>query len=93
MSRNDIRYVVRYTGHVQGVGFRMTAVDRARGLNVHGFVRNEHDGSVAMDVEGSRSELKELIRRIDTTMDGKIEAVEIDEGEARGLSGGFKVQY
>ena len=46
MVDHSVRYRVRYVGHVQGVGFRMTTLALARGLPLHGFVRNEPDGSV-----------------------------------------------
>ncbi len=71
MTTNRIRYIVRYTGHVQGVGFRMTAVVQANGLDVNGFVRNEPDGSVTMDVEASKADMKELMRRIASAMSGQ----------------------
>jgi acylphosphatase len=93
MSSKRVRYVVRYTGHVQGVGFRMTAVARARGLDLHGFVRNEADGGVLMDVEGDIANLKELMRRIDSSMSGKIDAVDIDERDPRGTDSGFGIKY
>jgi acylphosphatase len=39
-------------GHVQGVGFRYSAQAQAMKMGLFGFVRNEEDGSVAIDVEG-----------------------------------------
>lgn len=93
MADRRIRNVVRYSGTVQGVGFRMTAVSQSRGLDVHGFVRNESDGSVEMDVEGEASQVKELMRRIETAMAGKIDAVEIDPREPKGNETGFTIRY
>lgn len=43
---------VRVEGLVQGVGFRWWARSRAGGLGVRGFVRNEDDGSVYLEIEG-----------------------------------------
>jgi len=93
MTAGTVRYIVRYTGHVQGVGFRMTAVSRASGLDVHGFVRNEPDGSVTMDVEGSAADLKQLMRRIDAAMSGNIDATDIDQRPPRGIASGFHIQH
>jgi len=74
-----VRYVVRFTGNVQGVGFRMTAVQQSRGLDVHGFVRNEPDGSVRMDVEGGQAAVKELLRRINEVMETYLDDVQVDQ--------------
>ena len=90
---NPTRYVVRYGGHVQGVGFRMTAVAQGQGLAVHGFVRNEPDGSVLMDVEGDPRDLKELVERIATAMRGHIDSQTVDKRPAAGATGGFRVEY
>jgi len=53
-----------FTGRVQGVGFRMTAVQCARGLDVSGWVRNRPDGSVEMEAQGSPADLKTLLDRL-----------------------------
>ncbi len=45
-------------GIVQGVGFRYSALNKARSLGLKGWVRNETDGSVTTRFEGS-SELVE----------------------------------
>ena len=44
------RYIVK--GRVQRVGFRMFAEDVARREGLHGYVRNQHDGSVEVVAEG-----------------------------------------
>jgi acylphosphatase len=93
MSEKAVRYIVRYTGHVQGVCFRATAVSQAFGLNIHGVVRNEPDGSVKMDVEGTVADLKELMRRIASEMSGYIDAANIDKRPPRGIDSGFRIQY
>ena len=93
MSQSRIRYVVSYTGRVQGVGFRMTTLSQARGLDVHGFVRNEPDGGVLMDVEGSPDELKELLSRIDSAMTGYIDHAGIDQRPPKSLETGFRIEH
>lgn len=77
-DERPVRYVVRFMGNVQGVGFRMTAVQQSRGLEVHGFVRNEPDGSVRMDVEGGQAAVKELLRRISDIMKTHLDDVQVD---------------
>ncbi len=87
------RYLVRYEGRVQGVGFRFNAVRQSTGLSVNGFVFNQPDGSVLMDVEGNALDVKHLLTRIEAEMRGNIEAVQIDEQPLVGNTGGFKIQY
>ena len=89
----SVRYRVRYVGHVQGVGFRMTTLAQARGLSVHGFVRNEPDGSVLVDVEGAVRDVKELMRRVGEAMRDNIDETLVDELPPRGADGGFQVQH
>lgn len=51
-----------YGGRVQGVGFRWTAKELARGYDVLGTVRNLPDGTVEMIVAGERGEVSEFLR-------------------------------
>lgn len=51
------RLHVYYSGRVQGVGFRYTARNVARGYEVTGLVRNLLDGRVELVAEGERDEL------------------------------------
>ena len=93
MSSSLERFLVRYTGQVQGVGFRFTSLAQARGLDVHGFVRNEPDGTVLMDVEGKSHDVKELLGRIAAAMEGKIEFTDLDPRAPRGAKQGFHIQH
>jgi len=45
-------YLVQVKGRVQGVGFRYSALNKARSLHLRGWVRNEVDGSVSARFEG-----------------------------------------
>jgi len=49
------------TGRVQGVGFRYSAVRRARELGLSGTVSNRSDGSVEVDAEGGLQDLELLL--------------------------------
>lgn len=82
-----VRQRVRFSGRVQGVGFRMTTLSQAKGLDVHGFVRNEADGSVLLDVEGPQEAVNELLGRIQRAMHDNIEDTQIDHREPKGQNG------
>lgn len=47
-----VRVIARITGTVQGVKYRVTAKREARRHGLTGWVRNEPDGTVLIDVEG-----------------------------------------
>ena len=49
------RVIARITGRVQGVNYRVTAKREALQRGLRGWVRNEPDGSVLIDVEGEPS--------------------------------------
>ena len=51
----DVRKHMIFHGRVQGVGFRYTAKYLARSMNLTGWVKNEYDGTVVMEVQGRES--------------------------------------
>lgn len=53
-----------FKGRVQGVGFRYKATYAARTLGLTGWVRNEYDGSVAMEVQGKPEYIDSLISKL-----------------------------
>lgn len=55
---------VIFEGRVQGVGFRYTVKDLARGFDVCGWVKNLVDGSVEVQVMGEADEVDAFIREI-----------------------------
>ncbi len=57
---------VFYSGNVQGVGFRFTAVGIADALGVKGWVRNCEDGRVEVLAEGEDEKLKEFLEKLKT---------------------------
>jgi acylphosphatase len=55
---------ILFSGYVQGVGFRMTAIHLSGDLPLAGTVRNTADGDVELIVEGDSQNIDELIRRL-----------------------------
>jgi acylphosphatase len=58
------RIHVRVNGRVQGVGFRWFVLAEARRLGLKGWVRNNRDGSVELEAEGTTSDLDVLRQRV-----------------------------
>ena len=53
--------IVRVTGRVQGVGFRLATVRRAHMVGVDGWVRNNDDGSVEALVQGTPDQVDQML--------------------------------
>lgn len=59
-----IRKRMVFQGRVQGVGFRWHARNAALALGLTGWVRNEYDGSVTMEIQGSEAGIDRLIQEL-----------------------------
>lgn len=81
---HTIRCEVHYSGHVQGVGFRWTACNIARGFAVTGLVRNLPDGRVHLAAEGEREEVDRFLTALAESMAGNIRHAETVVSPATG---------
>jgi len=88
-----IRKHIIFTGSVQGVGFRWRARHAANLYGCTGWVRNEWDGSVTMEIQGTEKDIDLVLRTINAgryieidNMDAREIAVEPDER-------GFRTEY
>ncbi|HUO07737.1 MAG TPA: acylphosphatase [Phycisphaerae bacterium] len=79
---------ILFSGRVQGIGFRMTAVQFASGRPVSGTVRNLPDGRVEMVVEGESAEIVALVARLSEHFGSFIRNV--DHADVAPLPGGGK---
>ena len=57
-----VRRRYQFSGFVQGVGFRYEAKKAADQLSLVGWVRNENDGTVVVEIEGEASYINEFLR-------------------------------
>jgi len=81
-------------GQVQGVFYRSNTCQKARELNIVGWVRNEPDGSVKIIAEGEFDNLKRLIKWCHKGPRGAItEKVEVEWEEAKGEFRDFEIRY
>ena len=53
-----------FTGSVQGVGFRWRARQAASMYDCTGWVRNEWDGSVTMEIQGKEPDIDQVLTAI-----------------------------
>ncbi len=60
-----VRKGYRFTGYVQGVGFRWRARHAANAFGVTGWVRNDYDGAVSMELQGTEEQIEEVILSIE----------------------------
>ena len=60
----EIRCHMIVRGRVQGVGFRYRAEHAAQTLCLTGWVRNEYDGSVTLEAQGSPDAVLQLLPMI-----------------------------
>jgi acylphosphatase len=88
-----LRAIVR--GRVQGVGFREFVLTRARFLGLSGYARNlPDDRSLEVVAEGERADLEQLLSYLrEGPRLSRVDAVEVDWGEASGAYDGFGVGY
>ena len=57
----EIRKKYKFYGRVQGVGFRYTAKYLAQSLGLTGWVENEYDETVEMEVQGREPMIDKLL--------------------------------
>jgi acylphosphatase len=80
-------------GRVQGVGFRYFTQDAARRDGLHGFVRNNDDGTVEAVAEGESDALERFERAIRRGPSrARVEHVMVDEVEPLIQNTGFEIR-
>jgi acylphosphatase len=85
------RFLVR--GRVQGVGFRWFVEREAHILQIAGWVRNNHDGSVEVLAVGTREQLAGLRSRLqEGPQAARVDGVEESEAEAVAELQSFQVR-
>jgi len=88
-----IQKTVRFSGRVQGVGFRYATCGVAKRFDVTGHVKNLPDGSVELVAEADLNELNRFIDAVKTEMQGYITEAVIENGLATGQFDRFGIAY
>ena len=60
-----VRKHIVFYGSVQGVGFRWRSKNAAEHFSCTGWVRNEWDGSVSMEIQGTEEAIESVILAIE----------------------------
>lgn len=84
---------IKIFGRVQGVGFRFNTRKRANDLDLRGFVRNESDGSVYVEVEGDAKSLEKFTEwcKQGPTF-ARVKRIEKNKGDIKDFDD-FKIKY
>lgn len=82
-----IRRHICFRGRVQGVGFRYRSCRAAEAVGCTGWVRNEYDGSVSMEIQGTEDQIRQVIQQIEQGRYVRIDSAEscdipVDETES-----------
>lgn len=59
-----VRKYLEFRGSVQGVGFRYRAIHAAGMMGVSGWVRNNPDDSVSMEIQGTEDQIDKVVEMI-----------------------------
>jgi acylphosphatase len=84
---------VIFTGEVQGVGFRFTALRIANRYPLTGFVRNTPNGLVEMLAQGSPDDIDNCLRDIKDSFAGYIRDTKIKEIPSDPRYTDFKITF
>ncbi len=87
-----VREEIRCHGAVQGVGFRFSAVHIAQGIGLTGWVFNDYDGSVLMQVQGEKDLINLMLERLEKQPFIRIEKIERTSIPVERNDSGFHVR-
>ena len=75
----EIRKKYKFYGRVQGVGFRYTAKYLAQSLGLTGWVENEYDGTVILEVQGREALIYKLMEGLNRNQFITIDWIDTEE--------------
>lgn len=72
-------FSIKISGLIQGVFFRQSAKEKADGLGITGWVRNEPSGSVFLEIEGEKEAIEKFLDWCKLGSPAAIDSLEIFE--------------
>lgn len=87
-----LRQHLKVFGRVQGVGFRYRAKYVANTLGVTGWVQNDWDGTVEMEVQGRMEQINRMLSLVNQGTYIQIEDIERTEIPLQESESGFHVR-
>lgn len=92
-KKHIVRRYIRFYGQVQAVGFRWRATQAAKAYGVSGWVRNEYDDSVSMEIQGTQRQIDDVIAALQRGSYICIDHMETKELSVDPDERGFGVRY
>lgn len=75
----EVRKRYTFRGRVQGVGFRYTAKQLADSMRLTGWVKNEYDGTVIMEIQGREMLINKVLVGLNHNMFITIDWIDSEE--------------
>lgn len=93
MAKDSERLTARFSGTVQGVGFRFSTLRVARAFgDIGGYVRNLDDGRVELVAEGKSERIHLFLSALQQEMSGYIRETEVETEPATMEFTGFRIE-
>jgi len=89
----DITKNIVFSGRVQGVGFRFTALNIANRCGLKGYVKNLHDGDVEMLVQGPQDMIDICVSEIQESFAGSISHIDVEQAQVNSELVDFKITF
>ena len=86
--------IINFRGRVQGVGFRNYTYRTALKFGcVYGYVKNNSDGSVILEMIGDREKVLSVMKRVEDRFDDNIEEMDIKWLDEKKDYKTFEIKY
>ena len=66
-EKNIVRKRMIIRGNVQGCGFRRRMRDMAEKIGTAGWVRNNPDGSVVVEIQGTEQQIEDTLKSVENS--------------------------